>query len=68
MEVPLQVLTMEYCPGIKVNRIDELDRLGVDRKLLARQASKPGPKFCLLEHDCLAEGIDFKGEWDLKRC
>ncbi|GAB4813023.1 hypothetical protein N2152v2_000069 [Parachlorella kessleri] len=31
-----QVLTMEYTPGVKINRIEELDRLGVDRKRLAR--------------------------------
>lgn len=28
----LQVLTMEYVPGIKINRIQALDQLGVDRK------------------------------------
>ena len=33
-----EVLTMEYAPGIKINRIAELDRRGVDRKLLARRA------------------------------
>jgi hypothetical protein len=27
-----QVLTMEYVPGIKINRIAALDELGVDRK------------------------------------
>ncbi|KAG6518874.1 hypothetical protein ZIOFF_022355 [Zingiber officinale] len=27
-----QVLTMEYVPGIKINRIRQLDQLGVDRK------------------------------------
>lgn len=32
------VLTMEYAPGVKINRIGELQRLGVDRKLLARRA------------------------------
>lgn len=31
-----KVLTMEYCPGIKINRVDELDRLGLDRARLAR--------------------------------
>ena len=31
-----EVLTMEYCPGIKINRIEELDRLGLDRTRLAR--------------------------------
>eukprot|EP00250_Pteridium_aquilinum_P020417 c24806_g3_i1 orf=228-2912(+) len=33
-----QVLTMEYVPGIKINRIAALDELGVDRKKLARYA------------------------------
>ncbi len=32
------VLTMEYAPGVKINRVAELARLGVDRKLLARRA------------------------------
>ncbi|KAG8383466.1 hypothetical protein BUALT_Bualt04G0016100 [Buddleja alternifolia] len=31
-----QVLTMEYVPGIKINRIQALDQLGVDRKRLSR--------------------------------
>eukprot|EP00249_Psilotum_nudum_P015268 c25233_g1_i1 orf=941-3481(-) len=33
-----QVLTMEYVPGIKINRISALDQLGVDRQWLARSA------------------------------
>eukprot|EP01018_Ginkgo_biloba_P038096 Gb_35512 [translate_table: standard] len=33
-----QVLTMEYVPGIKINRISALDQLGVDRQKLARYA------------------------------
>ena len=33
-----EVLTMEYCPGVKINRISELDKMGVDRKRLARLA------------------------------
>ncbi|KAL0027900.1 hypothetical protein WJX79_001482 [Trebouxia sp. C0005] len=33
-----EVLTMEYCPGVKINRIAELDKLGVDRKRLAKLA------------------------------
>jgi predicted unusual protein kinase regulating ubiquinone biosynthesis (AarF/ABC1/UbiB family) len=32
-----EVLTMEYAPGIKVNRAAELDAAGVDRSLLARR-------------------------------
>lgn len=28
----LQVLTMEYVPGIKINRIQQIDKLGLDRK------------------------------------
>lgn len=33
-----QVLTMEYVPGIKINRIQALDQLGVDRQRLSRYA------------------------------
>ncbi|KAJ8557325.1 hypothetical protein K7X08_002950 [Anisodus acutangulus] len=33
-----QILTMEYVPGIKINRIEALDQLGVDRKRLGRYA------------------------------
>ncbi|WCJ31782.1 Protein kinase superfamily protein [Euphorbia peplus] len=33
-----QVLTMEYVPGIKINKIQALDKLGVDRKRLGRYA------------------------------
>lgn len=29
---------MEYCPGVKINRVEELDKLKVDRKRLARLA------------------------------
>jgi len=31
-----KVLTMEYCPGIKINNVAELDALGLDRTRLAR--------------------------------
>lgn len=31
-----QVLTMEYCPGIKINNIAAIDEVGIDRKRLAR--------------------------------
>ncbi|KAK7317010.1 hypothetical protein RJT34_00883 [Clitoria ternatea] len=33
-----QILTMEYVPGIKINKIKALDQLGVDRKRLGRYA------------------------------
>lgn len=33
-----QVLTMEYVPGIKINKIQALDQLGLDRKRLGRYA------------------------------
>lgn len=33
-----EVLTMEYTPGIKINKIDELDKLAVNRELLARRS------------------------------
>jgi predicted unusual protein kinase regulating ubiquinone biosynthesis (AarF/ABC1/UbiB family) len=32
-----RVLTMEYVPGTKISRIDDLDSLGVDRTALARR-------------------------------
>ncbi|KAI7835637.1 hypothetical protein COHA_010468 [Chlorella ohadii] len=32
------VLTMEYTPGVKINKVKELDRMGVDREQLARRA------------------------------
>lgn len=28
----MQILTMEYVPGIKINKIKALDELGVDRQ------------------------------------
>lgn len=31
-----RVLTMEYCPGLKINRVEEIERLGLNRSLLAR--------------------------------
>ncbi|CAN1319568.1 Protein ACTIVITY OF BC1 COMPLEX KINASE 8, chloroplastic [Linum perenne] len=33
-----QVLTMEYVPGIKINKVQALDQLGLDRKRLGRYA------------------------------
>lgn len=33
-----RVLTMEYAPGVKINNTVELDRLGLDRQLLATRA------------------------------
>lgn len=32
-----EVLTLEYVPGIKINRIEELDKAGIDREVLARR-------------------------------
>lgn len=29
---------MEYCPGVKINRVDEIDAMGLDRQRLARLA------------------------------
>jgi predicted unusual protein kinase regulating ubiquinone biosynthesis (AarF/ABC1/UbiB family) len=37
---PLQVLTMEYVPGIKINRIQQIDKLGLDRKRYALNTSQ----------------------------
>ena len=34
----LQVLTMEYVPGVKINAAAELDAMGVDRALLAQRS------------------------------
>jgi predicted unusual protein kinase regulating ubiquinone biosynthesis (AarF/ABC1/UbiB family) len=31
-----EILTMEYCPGIKINRAQQLDAQGIDRKRLAK--------------------------------
>lgn len=31
-----RVLCMEYVPGLKISRVDEIERLGLDRKKLAR--------------------------------
>jgi predicted unusual protein kinase regulating ubiquinone biosynthesis (AarF/ABC1/UbiB family) len=31
-----RVLTLEYCPGLKISRVEEIERMGLDRKLLAR--------------------------------
>lgn len=38
---------MEYVPGIKINRIKQLDKLGVDRKryVFILYTSKPWPQF-----------------------
>ncbi|CAI0428820.1 unnamed protein product [Linum tenue] len=33
-----QVLTMEYVPGIKINKVQALDKLGLDRQRLGRYA------------------------------
>ena len=32
-----EVLTLEYVPGVKINRGSELDKMGIDRQLLARR-------------------------------
>ena len=31
-----RVLCMEYCPGLKISRVDEIEKQGLDRRLLAR--------------------------------
>mmetsp|Transcript_3406 Transcript_3406/g.10340 ORF Transcript_3406/g.10340 Transcript_3406/m.10340 type:complete len:850 (+) Transcript_3406:235-2784(+) len=35
-----RILTMEYCPGIKISQVDELERSGIDRSLLAERSGK----------------------------
>jgi len=32
-----EVLTLEYVPGVKINRASDLDKMGIDRKVLARR-------------------------------
>lgn len=33
-----RVLTMEFVPGVKINKAAEIDKLGIDRQLLAQRA------------------------------
>ncbi|CAM9404672.1 unnamed protein product [Scytosiphon promiscuus] len=35
-----RVVTMEYVPGVKINNLDEIDRRGIDRKLLAKRSAE----------------------------
>ncbi|CAM9478004.1 unnamed protein product [Ectocarpus sp. 6 AP-2014] len=35
-----RVVTMEFVPGVKINNIDEIDRRGIDRKLLAKRSAE----------------------------
>jgi len=35
-----RVITMEYVPGVKVNKVDEIDKLGLDRKKIATYAAE----------------------------
>ncbi|MFB6197578.1 MAG: ABC1 kinase family protein, partial [Halobacteriaceae archaeon] len=35
-----RVLTMEYVPGTKISRVDELDERGIDRRALARRLQR----------------------------
>eukprot|EP00904_Undaria_pinnatifida_P014246 jgi/Undpi1/9952/HiC_scaffold_28.g12406.m1 len=35
-----RVVTMEYVPGIKINNLDEIDRRGIDRNLLAKRSAE----------------------------
>mmetsp|Transcript_33767 Transcript_33767/g.58355 ORF Transcript_33767/g.58355 Transcript_33767/m.58355 type:complete len:739 (-) Transcript_33767:611-2827(-) len=39
-KVSSRVITMEYVPGIKINDLEEIDRRGIDRKLLARRSAE----------------------------
>lgn len=33
-------MTMEFVPGVKINNLDEIDRRGIDRKLLAKRSAE----------------------------
>lgn len=35
-----RVVTMEFVPGVKINNLDEIDRRGIDRKLLAKRSAE----------------------------
>jgi ubiquinone biosynthesis protein len=35
-----KVLTMEFVPGIKINNIAEIEKRGIDRKLLAKRSAE----------------------------
>lgn len=35
-----RVVTMEYVPGVKINNLDEIDRRGIDRNLLAKRSAE----------------------------
>lgn len=35
-----RVVTMEYVPGIKINNLEEIDRRGIDRTVLARRSAE----------------------------
>ncbi|CAB1108578.1 unnamed protein product [Ectocarpus sp. CCAP 1310/34] len=35
-----RVVTMEFVPGVKINNLEEIDRRGIDRKLLAKRSAE----------------------------
>eukprot|EP00752_Nemacystus_decipiens_P004195 g3834.t1 len=35
-----RVVTMEYVPGVKINNLEEIERRGIDRKLLAKRSAE----------------------------
>lgn len=35
-----RVVTMEYVPGVKINNLEEIERRGIDRQLLAKRSAE----------------------------
>jgi len=46
-KVSTRVVTMEFVPGIKINNIEEIERRGIDRQLLAKRSAE-----CYLNQLC----------------
>lgn len=35
-----RVVTMEYVPGVKINNLEEIERRGIDRQVLAKRSAE----------------------------